>query len=127
MFTFTSVHNKFVIYGKPVDKEPEFIVRFQPIGSMGRFNTDSEELAAKLRSHPDFGKKFLEIGIKARENPNIVRGIRSSVNQPELGKEDLIEFGMLKATLLKNDGTYRKDASEENIKKFEVLKQSLGE
>lgn len=130
MFTFTSVNNKFAIYGTPVNGVPEFIVKFNPIGSMGRFATDNEELAEKLRAHPEFGKRFMEIGMKAKENPKIVQGLRSSETTPELGKEaqnpeDLIEFGRLQATLLKKDGSYRKDASAEQIKQYEELKLKL--
>lgn len=133
MFTFTSVNNRFMVMGKPISKdELEYIVRFEPIGAMGRFSTNDEELASKLRQHPEFGKRFMEIGITAKENPSIVSGVRSSETKPELGKEPidpqkLIEFGRLQATLLKADGTYRKDASEENKLKYEALKEELGE
>jgi hypothetical protein len=135
MFTFTSVNNKLSLYGKPelVGKSnvPEYIVNFTPIGSMGKFNTEDEELAQKLRAHPSFGRKFMEIGVSAKENPNIVKGVRSSETKPELGQEPvspekLIAFGGLQATLLKKDGTYRKDASEEQIKQYEELKKELG-
>jgi len=121
-----------MILGKPIDKENlEYIVKFEPMGTMGRFTTNDEELAKKLRSHSEFGKRFMEIGINAKENPNVVAGVRSSETKPELGKEPidsqkLIEFGGLQATLLKKDGTYRKDASEEQIKQYESLKQELG-
>jgi hypothetical protein len=108
MYTFTSVNNKYSIYGKPIlegkERVPEFIVNFNPIGSMGRFYTEDEELAKKLREHPSFGKRFMEISITAKENPNIVSGLRSSETKPELGKEPispkkLIAFGALQATL----------------------------
>ena len=131
---FTSVNNKYSIYGSPKlegkQLVPEYIVNFNPIGTMGRFQTEDEELASKLRSHPDFGKRFMEIGITAKENPSIVVGLRSSETKPELGKEPidpqkLIEFGGLQATLLKKDGSYRKDASEEQIKQYEQLKKEL--
>ena len=131
MYTFTSVNNRFRIFGKPINGIPEYDVRFQPIGSMGRYSTDDAELAEKLRKHSDFGKRFMEIGLTAKENPKIVSGIRSSETKTELGGEPLdpqklIEFGKLQATLLKTDGTYRKDASEENKQKYESLKQELG-
>jgi len=135
MYTFTSVNNRYSIYGTPKlegkQLVPEFIVNFTPIGSMGRFYTEDEELAVKLREHPSFGKRFMEIGITAKENPNIVKGIRSSETKPELGKEPidpnkLIAFGALQATLLKKDGSYRKDASQEQITQYEELKKELG-
>jgi len=132
MYTFTSVNNRFMILGKPIGSELEYIVKFEPIGSMGKFTTNDNELAEKLRKHSEFGKRFMEIGLNAKENPKIIDGIRSSETRTELGKEPfdpqkLIEFGKLQATLLKSDGTYRKDASEENKLKYESLKQELGE
>jgi len=131
MYTFTSVNNRFTILGKPMGDGLEYEVHFQPIGSMGRFTTDDEELAKKLREHPSFGKRFMEIGVQVKENPHIVQGIRSSETHPDLGQEKfdpqkLIEFGRLQATLLKADGTYRKDASEENKLKYEELKKEIG-
>jgi hypothetical protein len=131
MFTFTSVHNRYRIFGAPIDGVPEYDVAFEPIGSMGRFSTQDEELAEKLRAHPSFGKKFMEIGLQAKENPTIVQGIRGSSDKPELGKESLdpqklIQLGVYQATLLKKDGTYRKDAPEEEKIKYEQLKKELG-
>lgn len=136
MYVFTSVNSKYSIYGKPViegkEKVPEFIVNFNPIGRAGRFVTEDEELAIKLREHPSFGKRFMEIGAVVKEKSTLVQGIRTSESHPELGVEKptsdpqrLIEFGGLQATLLKKDGTYRKDASQENIEKYELLKLEL--
>jgi len=135
MYTFTSVNNKFTLLGKPigVGKEQvlDYEVHFVPMGTMGRFTTEDEVLAKKLREHPSFGKRFMEIGTTAPENPHIVAGIRSSETHPELGggkvfdPEKLIKFGRLQATLLKNDGTYRKDCTPENIEEYEKLKLEL--
>ncbi len=136
MYTFTSVNNKCTLFGKPIgvgkDQVLEYQVDFRPVGSMGTFTTDDEELAKKLRERPEFGRRFMEIGVKAPENPNIVDGIRSSETSARLGRTEYdpkkyIEFGVLQATLLKSDGTYRKDASEENKLKYEALQQELGE
>jgi hypothetical protein len=135
MHTFTSVNNKLTLLGKTIgvgkEQELEYKVNFQPVGAMGRFITEDEELAKKLREHPSFGKMFMEIGLTAKENPHIVEGIRNSESHPKLGEdkvfdpEKLIKFGRLQATLLKNDGTYRKDASQENIEEYEKLKLEL--
>ena len=120
-----------MIIGKPVGGIPEYMVRFEPVGAGGSFSTNDEDLATKLRSHPEFGKRFVELGLKPKQESNIVSGIRSSINQPELGEtnefdpQKLIEFGKLQATLLKQDGTYRKDASEENKQRYELLKKEL--
>ena len=130
MYTFTSVNNRYTIYGTPVDGQPEYIVKFEPIGRIGRFSTNNDELARKLRAHPSFGRRFMEIGLTAKENPSIVDGIRSSESHPELGMskmepEELIEFGRLQASILRTSGEYRKDASAENIARYEALKQEL--
>lgn len=133
MSTFTSVNRKFMIIGKPIGGIPEYLVRFEPIGVSGSFSTEDEDLALKLRSHPEFGKKFVELGTKPKQQNNIVSGVRGSTDHPELGEnkeqdpKKLIEFGRLQATLLKQDGTFRKDASEENKLKYEALKKELGE
>ena len=130
MYTFTSVNNKLMLLGKPVNGELEYQVEFEPIGSMGRYTTDNAELAEKLRKHPEFGKRFMEIGLTAKENPTRVQGIRGSSDKPDLGKEaqdpkKLIRYGVLQATLLKNSGEYRKDASPESITEYEQLKKEL--
>ena len=121
-----------MIIGKPVGGIPEYMVKFEPNGAAGNFSTNDEDLAVKLRLHPEFGKRFVELGAKPQQESNIVEGIRSSESHPELGEtklnpQKLIEFGKLQATLLKNDGTFRKDASEENKLKYEELKKELGE
>ena len=135
MFTFTSVARNRRIFGKPVlvGKEmiPEYDVKFTSMGNGGRFTTSDEKIAESLRKHPEFGRTFVEIGLRnIPATSNIVSGIRSSANQPELGQvkpdsQKYIQFGVLQATLLKQDGTYRKDASEEQINKYEQLKQEL--
>lgn len=118
--------------GTPLHKgTPEYIVKFEPNGASGNFSTNDEELAKRLREHPEFGKRFVELGAVPKQESNIVSGIRSSLSHPELGEkkefdpQKLIEFGKLQATLLKNDGTYRKDASEENKQRYELLKKEL--
>lgn len=129
MYTFTSVYKKYGIFGQPVGSGVEYEVHFTPNGSVGIFTTDNQSLAEKLRNHPEFGKKFVELGVKSQPS-NINSEVRSSESHPELGKEQIdpkkfIEFGKLQATLLKNDGSYRKDATEDQINKYEKLKLEL--
>ena len=124
MYTFTSLSRKYAIYGPPKEDGFEYMAKFTPIGLVGRFATDSDELADKLRKHPDFGKRFMEIGIQPTSH--VVEGIRSSESHPVLSDDKLIEFGRLQATLLKKDGSYRKDASDEDKQQYELLKQELG-
>jgi len=132
MYIFTSPNRKLTLLGRPIGKELEYKINFEPIGAVGRFSTNDEQLAEKLRSHPEFGKRFVELGFRPKEENKIIEGVRSSATQPELNKEQfdpqkLIEFGRLQARLLKSDGNFRKDASEEDINKYNQLKQELGE
>ena len=122
-----------MIIGEPKGEKniPEFIIRFEPSGATGMYATEDENVIAKLRKHSDFGRKFMEIGLKFNQPSNIVEGTRSSESHPVLGDkkfepQKLIEFGKLQGTLLKSDGSYRKDASQENIEKYELLKVELG-
>lgn len=133
MFTFTSVAAGYMVFGKPVlqGKEmiPEFEARFVRQGAVGIFTTSDEQLAEKLRTHPSFGTKFVELSPPKPES-NIVKGIRSSETHPELGKgqldpQRLIRFGVLQNKLLKQDGTYRRDATQEEISEYENLKKEL--
>lgn len=134
MFTFTSVHPAFRIFGKPVQigKEmiPEFDAKFIRHGAVGHFVTEDEQLAEKLRKHPNFGKAFTEMSIPKNLETNVVSGIRSSATQPELGKTEidkskLIRFGVLQNKLLKQDGTYRIAVPKEEIAEYELLKKEL--
>ena len=138
MFTFTSISPGYRIFGKPVKSPtstemiPEYDVKFIRTGNVGQFITKDEQLAQKLREHPEFTKRFVEIGIPKVQESNIVAGIRSSATQVELGKEPVdpkkyIRLGVLQSRLLKNDGTYRKDAVQEEISEYENLKKELGD
>lgn len=120
MFLFTSPHRKYAIYGK------EHKVKFTPIGAIGTFQTEDEQLAKFLRSHPEYGKKFVENGTMKKQDSNIISGVRSAATQPVLSNDKLIRFGELKASLLKSDGSYRKDAKEELKTEYENLKEELG-
>lgn len=88
------------------------------------FSTDSEEVANLLRAEPEFGKTVFE-GQKILNESRVVQGTRSSFNEPG-NKEDYVRYGYLQAKLLNKDGTFRKDASEEEINEFQTLKSKLG-
>lgn len=144
MFTFTSVSPGYRIFGEPVKSPktgeitPEYDAKFIRSGAVGRFTTDNESIVEKLRKHPDFNKRFVEVALPGAANSNVVSGIRSSASHPEIQevksevkpevKVDFpkyIRFGVLQNKLLKNDQTYRKDASPEEIAEFELLKKEL--
>lgn len=130
MYTFTSVYKKYSIFGQPVGSGLEYEVHFTPNGGVGVFTTTDEKLVEKLRNHPEFGKKFVELGVK-NQSSNINSEVRSSESHPEskeqIDPKKFIEFGKLQATLLKKDGTFRADASEEDKERYNQLKQELGE
>lgn len=130
MFTFTSVHPKYTIWGKPVNGVPEYSAKFVRNGSVGIFITEDEQLAEKLRQHPEFNKRFTEMGKPPKSESNVIEGVRSSATQPELGKEKIdpqkfIRFGVLHNKLLKKDGTYRADCTPEEKSEYEQLKSEL--
>lgn len=147
MFIFTSIAPGYRTFGKPVKSDtnklvPEYDVRFVRNGASGQFSTDDEELAKKLREHPQYGKAFVETNIPVPQKDNVVVGIRSSISHPDISgetvkeevKEEIkidtqkyIRYGVLQNKLLKNDLTYRKDASPEEITEYENLKKELGD
>ena len=134
MVIFSSRKTALKIWGEKIVKGKnvgEMLASFAPFG---KFTTDDEQLIAKLRDHGSYNKDFVElskIAVSADRQVvpkgNLVQGIRSSALQPILGeKEKLVRLGTLQATLLKNDGSNRKDASEEQINELKMLREELG-
>ena len=120
MFIFTSPHRKFAVYGQG------YKAKFTPIGAIGSFQTEDEQLVEKLRTHPDYGRRFVENALPKKVESNIITDIRSAATRPVLSDDKLIRFGELKAKLLKQDGSFRKDASSEEQEEYINLKQELG-
>lgn len=46
--------------------------------------------------------------------------------KPPINPNDYIRYGELKASILRNSGEYRRDATDEQIKEYETLKLKLG-
>lgn len=92
------------------------------------FVTSDKQLAEKIRELPEFGKDIFE-GAAAVKQSNVVQGARSSFNHPDIpesSKEDYIRLGFLQGKILNGDGTFRKNASEEEVNEFKTLKTKLG-
>ena len=134
MVIFSSRKTALKVWGEKIVKGKnagEMLASFAPFG---KFSTDDEQLIAKLRDHGSYNKDFVElskIAVSADRQVvpkgNLRQGIRSSATQPILGeKEKLIRLGTLREKLLKNDGSYRKDAPEEEINELTKIQELLG-
>ncbi len=120
------------VWGEKLDSKGrnigEKLASFAPYGS---FTTEDEAIIEKLRAHGAFNKKgkagFIEANTMPKSKGNVIQGTRSAGNSPILGKDEkLIRFGTLRASLLKNDGTPRKDASEEELEELKSIQDELG-
>jgi len=111
--------------------EGKTLAKFHKMGAEhGIFETDSEEVVERLREHKLNGTAFNEWTGEGKptfkNNGNIGQGaITSGGNKAQFSKYK--ELGKLEAKLLKTDGSYRADATNEDIEKFENLKKELGE
>ncbi len=120
------------VWGEKLDAKGrnigEKLASFAPFGS---FSTDDGKLIAKLKANGAFNKKgkygFIEANAIPRPKSNVIQGTRSAGNSPILGKDEkLIRLGTLRASLLKNDGTPRKDASQEELEELKSIQDELG-
>ena len=120
MATFISKNVQFKVWGE----NAEWSAAFAP---MGRYATNDEKIIEALRTHPYFNRSFSEIKIPPKGKSNIIQGVRSAGTQPIRDREaKLMRLGELQARLLKNDGSFRKDASDELINELKELKGELG-
>ncbi len=139
---FYSRHKKLkVALLMPTEKDEKnmFLCAFRSSGLIGTYETKDEKVIELLQAHSLFGKsqlggftaKVMDNGTKG----NIVKGqqgYRESEAEANAEKEkiklkaDYKKFDALKDEILKVDKTYRKDASEKDIAKYEMLKEQLG-
>ena len=148
---FISKYQELKVWGRDEKLKPIRLASFTPIGNkMGGFSTDDTELVEALKNHPDHGKGFHVIKDKMPhfENEHIIKGAVTSIkaqefeaqkknleeeNKLELAKmkaeqsKKYIRFGELTAKLLKNDGSYRADATDELKAEYEQLKKEIGD
>ncbi len=118
-------------------KGSKCLAKFEPRADFGVFITDDPKIIKAIKETPEFNKivKIWEgKGQPQFERKNIHHGVISTVDDvPEEVMEQLkkqnankfIRFGELKAKLLKKDGSYRGDASEEEIAEYEQLKKEI--
>ena len=136
MVTFISVNRNMKVWGEKKIKAldgteknvGEKLASFAPHGS---FTTDNEDLIKKLRAHGAYGKNgkggFIEANLKKPSKSNVIQNIRSAGTAQVLDREEkLIRLGTLRAKLLKNDGSFRKDATEEEITELQEIQGELG-
>lgn len=121
MHKFISPHRRMKVFGKPKDKKPEWKALFTPDGISGIFITEDDELAERLQNHKEYGKSFVKFERPGKKRTVVHQGERSA----GMSQENLVRVGELKASILKKDGSYRKDASEEEIKEYEQLLEGL--
>lgn len=119
------------------------------IGKKGMFSTNDPELVEKLKKHPDFGKgfnilsgtmpkfedEFIKKGAATSSDSQQIEAIKKNLEAEnelklQVAKEELgqkfMRYGQLKQMLLKNDGTYRADATDELKAEYEQLKNEIG-
>lgn len=113
-------------------------------GDYGYFVTESGELIERIKStslfqngevkeytgsKPQFNDFVTGSGGFAELNGMLggVKDTTTKTAQPQqIDVQAYIRFGELKVSLIRKDGTYRRDASEEEIKEYETLKEKLG-
>lgn len=122
------------------------LAKFESQGEYGLFTTDDPQLAKRLEGNPQFGKTFYKAGGKMPKfaQQHISHGAPiNDVKQEAIDKgairkeveksfnENLIpktrRLGFLEAAILKKDGSFRGDATEEQIEEYKQLKKDLGE
>ena len=103
------------------------IAEFAPLG---RFVTEDTELIEKLKANPSYGVgkgKFIMIDTVPKPKGNVIQGVRSAGTAVVFDKQEkLIRLGELRARLLKKDGSFRKDASDEDINELKSIQEELG-
>lgn len=117
-------------------------------GDYGYFVTESGELIERIKStalykngevkeyiggKPQFDDfvqgsgGYAELsGLLSKMEKTADKPIQNSIPQQAIDVQAYIKFGELKVSLIRKDGTYRRDASEEEIKEYETLKEKLG-
>ena len=136
MATFVSINTGMKVWGEKIVKgtngvEKNVGERLADFSPLGTFVTDDEVIIEKLRKHGAYGRNrkggFIEASLPKPPKSNAIQGIRSAGEQPIFDKDEkLIRLGTLRAKLLKNDGSFRKDASEEDKKELKELQGELG-
>jgi len=104
---------------------------FRKEGALGIFSTDNPELIEELESLDEFNSQkvggfFRKSGTPVSQS-NVVAGTRGGGTAEQVGMKDALrtvfkEYEDLKAEIVKADGDFRKDATEEQKGRFLELK-----
>ena len=92
-----------------------------------------EVKAVEDNKMPEFEANFIKGSGGFAEISNMVYNFQKPKQEevkpeaPKFDPKELIKYGMLKASLFKTNGEYRKDISEEQIKEYEALKLKIGD
>lgn len=121
---FYSKHRKLVIAIN--DK----VIKFTPFGAGGSYNTEDEEVIELLKNHHLYnsnGYGSFTAHVIGDKKSNIIKGQRGSRGEDvEDIKSNFKEYDTLKSEIIKVDGSFRKDADEDKIIRFNELKEKLG-
>jgi len=111
------------------------IIKFRPEGAAGVFETDDEKIIKALESNPHFNKDnqggFFKGSVHSSQT-NVVHGTRGALmHEPKEDKNELInlfkEYEKLKAEVLKVNGEFKTDVTDELKAKFNELKMRIYE
>lgn len=132
--------------GLQIWRGSKLLAKFEPRGDFGIFITSDPKIVEALKKTPEFGKviKIWEgKGMPHFTRKNIHHGVITSVNdipselrerlKEEIKDEEVkietdkyVRYGELKARVLRKDGSYRGDATAEEIAEYEKLKEEIG-
>jgi len=107
------------------------ILKFRDMGGVGVFETEDKELIGKLKEHP--GNKIKGVGsffaspINGGKKSHIIEGARGSRTEEVTDLKALFKkYDALKDEIVKVDGDFRADATEEQKAEYIKLKAEIG-
>jgi len=107
------------------------ILKFRDMGGVGVFETEDKELIGKLKEHPDNKIKgvgsFFASPISGGKKSHIIEGARGSRTEEVTDLKALFKkYDALKDEIVKVDGDFRADATEEQKAEYIKLKAEIG-
>lgn len=127
MAKFISKHGNLI-----VQQSAKTILKFVKQGGIGVYETEDKKTIEFLRNHKDFNKQtkggFAEYksGLIDYGTKEVVKGVRAGATATEIGlKEKVQRYEELKEKIVKVNGDFRKDASDEQIAEYKALEQEI--
>jgi len=108
------------------------ILKFKDAGGIGVFETEDKELIEKLKKHPDnkikgVGSFFASPVSGSGKKSHIIEGARGSRTEEVADLKALFKkYDALKGEIVKVDGGFRADATEEQKVEYAKLKAEIG-